>query len=368
MGDLAKEGHHEIRKQVHIKAMKYRVQQHLIHGLLAASLLFCCTRPALGIILHPDGEPNLATWTDRPDPNVAGRWGNNASCVAVSSNCVIMTRHQGGGIGTVVEIGGGTYTVADIWTYSTADLRVAKLYGANLRSFVGLHEDTNEIGKDIVIGGYGDGRGGLLKTGGITYGYEWDNSTNTTLRLGTNKVDNTENDNTIGSLTSDIIIADFDGLNEGESTIYEGIPAVHDSGSGWFIKVGETWKVAGLSRAVGTHYEEGHPDDANYILYEAWFRSRADPDILQPDYLDAVRISSYATWILETIPERLPGDLTGDDWVDLADFAVFAQYWQNTECEFPDWCAGADCEPDGDVDWADLAALVDGWLCDWDCY
>ena len=368
MGDSAKEEHHEIRTRVHFKAMKYRVQESLIYGLLAAAFLFCCTRPALGVIWHPDGEPNLIEWTDRPDPNVVGRWGSNASCVAVSSNCVITVRHAGGGVDTSVEIGGNTYVVTEVWNHDTTDLRVAKLYGANLRSFVGLYEDTNEIGKDIVIGGYGDGRGGLLKTGGITYGYEWDNSTNTTLRLGTNKVDDTENDNTLGSLTSDIIIADFDGLGEGNSTVYEGIPAVHDSGSGWFIKVGETWKVAGLSRAVDTHYEQGHFDDPNYILYEAWFRNRADPNILQPDYLDAVRISSYATWILETIPERLPGDLTGDDWVDFADFAVFAQYWQNAECEFPDWCLGADCEPDGDVDWADLAALVDGWLCDWECY
>jgi hypothetical protein len=363
-----KERHYEIRIQVHFKAMKYRTQENLIYGLLAAVFLFCCTRPALSIVLHPDGEPNLVTWTDRPDSNVVGRWGSNASCVAVSSNCVITVCHSGEGIGTLVELGGKTYTVAKTWNCGTADLRVAKLYGANLTSFVGLYEDTNEIGKEIVIGGYGDGRGALLKTSGITYGYEWDNSTNTTLRLSTNKVEDTKDDSTIGSLVSDIIIADFDGLNDYQATIYEGIPADHDSGSGWFIKDGDTWKVAGLSRAVSTHYEEGHSGDPAYRLYESWFRNRADPNTPLPDYLDAVRLSSYATWILETITKRLPGDLTGDDWVDFADFAVFAQYWQNTECEFPDWCAEADCEHDGDVDWADLAALVNGWLCDWGCY
>ena len=366
MGDSAKEEHHEIRTRVHFKAMKYRVQESLIYGLLAAAFLFCCTRPALGVIWHPDGEPNLATWTDRPDPNVAGRWGSNASCVAVSSNCIITVRHAGGGIGTPVEIGGGTYTVAEIWGHNTADLRVAKLYGANLRSFVGLYEDSNEIGKDIVIGGYGDGRGGLLKTGGITYGYEWDNSKNTTLRLGTNKVDNTENDNTLGSLTSDIIIADFDGLGEGNSTVYEGIPAVHDSGSGWFIKVGETWKVAGLSRAVDTHYEQGHFDDPNYILYEAWFRNRQFPNQLDPDYMDAVRISSYAAWIYDII--YVPGDLTGDDWVDFTDSGAFANQWGRDDCsELNNWCEGADFEPaNGSVDWDDLAFLADVWLTGWE--
>jgi len=318
------ERYHEIHIQVRFKAMKYRVRENLIYGLLVALFLFCYTRPALSVILHPNGEPNLVTWTDRPDHNVVGRWGSNASCVAVSSNCVITICHSGGGIGTQVELGGKTYTVAETWNYGTADLRVAKLYGANLTSFVGLYENTDEIGKEIVIGGYGDGRGAILKTSGITYGYEWDNSTNTTLRLSTNKVEDAEDNSTAGSFTSDIIIGDFDGLNEGEATIYEGIPADHDSGSGWFIKDGDTWKVAGLSRAVEVHFEQGHEGDPDYIIYDqSWFRNRDDPNVLDPDYFDAVRLSSYAVWILETIPERLLGDLTGDDWVDFADFAVF---------------------------------------------
>lgn len=339
-------------------------------GVICAAFLCLDTRLALSVILHPDGEPNLATWTDRPDTNVVGRWGNNASCVAVSSNSVITVRHAGGGVGTLVVIGGKTYTVTKVWNYDSADLRVARLYGANLTSFVSPYRNTDEIGKGIVIGGFGDGRGTILQTSGMTYGYEWDNSSNTTLRLGTNKIDDTGNDSNIGGLVSNIIIADFDGLNDDQSTIYEGIPADHDSGSGWFIKCSNinTWKVAGLSRAVETHYEQGHEGDPAYRLYESWFRSRTDPNILQPDYFDAVRVSSYASWILATIPPRLPGDLTGDDWVNFDDFAVFAQYWLNTNCHSPDWCAGADCGRDGDVDWDDLAALADGWLCDWSCY
>jgi hypothetical protein len=341
----------------------------LTMGLLAAVSSFCCTRPALCVVLHPDGEPNLLTWTDRPDPNVIGRWGSNASCVAVSSNCVITVRHAGGDTGTLVRIGGKTYTIAQIWNHSTADLRLIKLNGANLANFVDIYESTDEIGKEIVIGGFGDGRAALLKTSGITYGYKWDNSANTTLRLGTNRVGNTEDDSTLGSLTSDIIIADFDGLGEGLSTLYEGAVADHDSGGGWFIKVGGVWQVAGLARAVEVHYAQGHEGDPNYIIYnQSWFRNRDNPDVPHPDYLDAVRLSSYAAWILQTIPERLPGDLTGDDYVDLSDFAVFAQFWLNYNCHAPDWCLGADCEPDGDVDWADLTALMDGWLCNWDCY
>jgi hypothetical protein len=338
-------------------------------GLLAAVSLFCCARPALSIVLHPDGEPNLLTWTDRPDLNVIGRWGSNATCVAISSNCVITVRHAGGDIGTLVRIGGKTYTIAQIWNHSTADLRLIKLKGANLANFVDIYESTDEAGKSIVIGGYGDGRAGLLQQMETTYGYQWDNSSNTTRRFGTNKINGTYNNSSVGGYTSDIIFADFDGLGEGDSTIYEGAVADHDSGCGWFIKVGNTWQVAGLSRAVELHYQQGHEGDPNYFIYDqSWFRNRDDPDILDPDYIDAVRLSSYATWLYNTIPDVLPGDLNGDDYVDFRDFAVFTQFWLNYNCHAPDWCLGADCEPDGDVDWADLAALADGWLCNWDCY
>ncbi len=342
--------------QVHFKAMMFRVRANLIYGLLAVLLLFSCASPAFSVILHPAGEPDLVTWTDRPDPNVVGRWSSNASCVAVSSNCVVTVRHAGGGVGTLVEIGGRTYTVSETWNYGSADLRVARLYGANLTSFVGLYENTGEVGKNIVIGGYGDGRGAVLQKSGITYGYQWDNSSNSTLRLCTNRIDDTEDDSSVGGFTSNVIIADFDGLTDDKATIYEGITADHDSGCGWFVKVGDTWKVAGLSRAVEYHNEQ------------SWFRNSSDPNVLHPDYFDAVRLSSYAIWILDAIPQRLPGDLTGDDWVDFADFSVLAGYWQDTQCSPPDWCVGADYEPDGDVDLDDLAALVDGWLCDWDCY
>jgi len=36
--------------------------------------------------------------------------------------------------------------------------------------------------------------------------------------------------------------------------------------------------------------------------------------------------------------------------------------WQTTGCVEPYWCGGADCEPDGDVDSADLAIFADRWL------
>lgn len=330
--------------------------------LLGALFVLCAAAPVQAIILHPDGEPNLAAWTDRPPDGIVGRWGSNASCVAIARNCIVTTRHQGGGASTSVQIAGVTYSIAQIWNHPTADLRLVRLFGANLAEFVDPYAKTDESGKGVVIGGYGVGNGPSLETGGIVYGYEWGDSASRALRFATNRIENPVSDSNVAPYISDVVVADFDDLSRNFPTTYECIPAVHDSGGGWFINDNGTWKLAALSRAVEQHYEEGHENDPNYILLESWFRQRSDPVRSDADVFDAVRISSYAQWISETLPEVPPGDLTGDDHVDGADFAVLAGLWQRTDCQAPDWCLAADSEPDGDVDALDLAAFADRWL------
>jgi hypothetical protein len=230
-----------------------------------------------------------------------------------------------------VEIGGQTYLVEQIQNHRTADLRVAKLEDANLTSFVPLYINTDEVSKAIVAGGYGKGRGNALDD----YGYTWAGSSNQIQRWGQNIIDDAIVEE------GNYLLADFDGLGSPGAQPYEAALAEWDSGGGWFIYDNNQWKVAGLSHHVSHRGE-------------SWY----DP----PDDIAAVRISSHDKWISGTIAERLAGDLTGDDWVDFADFAVFAQYWQHTNCHSPDWCAGADHEPDGNVDWADLNVIVEGWL------
>jgi hypothetical protein len=333
-------------------------------------VLFGGRPPASGVIWHPAGEPDLGTWTDRPDSNVVGRWSSNATFVVVAPNWIITTRHQNT-FPSTVNIGGISYVChyKPEWTggpLGNADIQLVRLTATDgdnpeLAHYAGPYTGTDEATQEMVLGGYGDGRGSILQTDGTTYGYEWDDSANTTLRFGTNRIQDTRAASTIGSLTSDILIADFDGLNEGQSTVYESTVADHDSGGGWFIPDGGEWKLTGLSRAVGVHYEA----DPNYILYEAWFRERENPQTPQPDYLDAVRVSSYAGWILQTI--NVEGDLTGDDWVDFADFTALAEYWQNDQCAAEnDWCGGADFEPPyGVVDYRDLDYLAQRWLTGW---
>jgi len=327
-----------------------------VYGLIAAIVLLYAGKAAVGVVFHPTGEPNLAVWKDRPDSNVVGAWGNNASFVVIAPNWVVTTRHQGDNDSLAsVTINGIIYNChySPEWKggpAGDADIRLVRLTktdgnDANLFHYAEPYKDSNEVGKEIVIGGYGNGRGANLVKNDKVYGYQWDGSGNTTRRWGQNRVDNTGV--ATETYTSDVIFADFDGLSDDNPTTYECIVADHDSGGGWFIYDGNVWKVAGLPRGV----EHGG---------ECWFRNNMFPTSPDPDLMDAVRISSYAAWISGIIYP--PGDLTGDEGVDFADFAILAQYWQHTDCHLPDWCAGADHEPDGDVDWADLNVIVEGWL------
>ena len=57
--------------------------------------------------------------------------------------------------------------------------------------------------------------------------------------------------------------------------------------------------------------------------------------------------------------QSIPGDLDCPDGVDFVDFAVFADNWEQTACGR---CGGADLTGDGNVNFDDLAALVENWL------
>lgn len=53
------------------------------------------------------------------------------------------------------------------------------------------------------------------------------------------------------------------------------------------------------------------------------------------------------------------GDIDFSGFVNLIDFAIFAQYWQQGNC---DWCGGANLTDDRKVDYDDLIIFLDGWL------
>jgi hypothetical protein len=316
---------------------------------------------ACGIVLHPgDGEPNYVEWTDRPGDEVVCRWGINASCVVISRNCVITTRHQGGGVGVDVEVGGVTYEIERIWnhpgvtdfsdgSYSGVDLRIAQLADANFVDCAGLYSDYGEaeFEDDIVIGGFGVGRGKVLESepNDIVYGYEWEEDSaggNRNLRWCTNRIDFTMDNIQTGDQKHDFVVADFDGPFE---TVYEGVVAGYDSGGGWFAKVDGEWELVGLTRGV---------DHAG--SRESWFMSKNDPTVADADRMDGLRMSSYAEWAGDVLEEVCR---YGECGFDMGDAAEFAGHWLEEDCsELDNYCDGWDINRDGFVDFGDFGVIA----------
>ena len=262
--------------------------------LLALTVCLAAAGPVRGLIQHPGDEGSPAV---RPPDAAIGRWVSNACCVPVGPNYVITTCHQGYGTGWPVIIDGVTYMAAEVFDHAQGDLRVMRLtlggLDANLAYYTPVYTGTDERLKNVVIGGWGQGRGDLLKTPTqVVYGYTWTGAFfDQPLRWGANRIEETPAGEVAdGTFTTKVITADFDGAGGSAYRAREAAPAKYDSGGGWFIDVspGGTgdWRVAGLTRGV----EHGEP------ISQSWFRNSVT-GVHDPDYLDAVRLSTYAGFI-----------------------------------------------------------------------
>lgn len=302
------------------------------------------------VVLHPDGEPEADfSDIDIPDTNVIGRWGSNASCVAIGRNLIITTIHQDSYNADTfrpVNIAGRYYTPSQVWTTSLSDdIRIVKLNHADLEAYSDIYTNQNEPGLNMVQGGYGKSRDVSLD-----YGYTWKSESNTTLRFCSNKVENT-------GTQSYKIYADFDELGVGDATEFEGIAAAYDSGSGWFIKSNGEWKLAAITYGVT---RKG----------ESWFD---DPDTsgTNPDYMTGWRISKFASWIDSVVNEQpdcdyVETDLNDDCVIDIYDLVEFAYQWASQTCGISNnYCEGADINQDTNVDLADFADIAEDWLADY---
>ena len=262
--------------------------------------------------------------SERPSDAVVARWSDNASGVVIAPNYILTTAHQGLLVGNYfVNIAGTAYKFdpADIRVHPTADLRVVKIttlsgQPANLNTYVDVFNewsDGDEVGKKAVLGGYGRAAGTELYVGSLHYGYNWSTSGgNTTLRWGTNMIDDSESGFPSGGRSSEVLVDDFDPLGKYGATESEAALALYDSGGGWFVQSGGEWKVAGLSAYVE------HSG-------QSWFRNPLQPgDIGTGDENRAIRLSSYTSFIYSQFPELyLPGDMDGNGRVDNFDISSF---------------------------------------------
>jgi hypothetical protein len=55
-------------------------------------------------------------------------------------------------------------------------------------------------------------------------------------------------------------------------------------------------------------------------------------------------------------------DFNNDTKVDFSDYAILASHWQETDCNDPDWCEGADLDINGSIDVNDLMLFCEYWL------
>ncbi len=134
-------------------------------------------------------------------------------------------------------INGSDLSVFEIW--ETFDL------------YAPLYTTVDEPGREMVICGRGFGRG--IEIAG--QGWRWGGTATRLSRWGRNIID--------GGVTSggnDLLFFTFnDLLGQDEAAATGG-----DSGGGWFVKDGPTWKLAGVSFSVdGNYSEDAVPTNAN---------------------------------------------------------------------------------------------------------
>jgi hypothetical protein len=286
-----------------------------VSAALAAVGVFGLPGVARAVINHPSDDAVISS-IPRPSAAVVGRWdvdgGANASAVAIGPNHILTTRHQNtGAVGSIVQFGGTRYRVAQIDNVGTADLRVVRIeqefsaVPANLGAFTPLFtgDDDGSPTLPVTFGGYGRFRGTtLLDPTNDPYGYNWDTAINNVnslpLRFGRNLVETT-GVATDGTLTTDVLIADFDGPGIGGAVSGESAITEFDSGGGWFVEVAPgDWRVAGLSLGVDhTGLNIGQPGN------QSLFATFGDADVPAPDLLAGVRLSSYANQINALVPE-----------------------------------------------------------------
>ena len=146
--------------------------------------------------------------------------------------------------GTPVRIGDSDLRVFEIWE--------------TFPSYAPLYSNTNEPGKEFVITGKGRGRGNELTRNSQVIGWEWGDVTTEADRWGVSDVLSTST----ASSGADLIYSQFDA-NGGP---FECQATGNDSGGGWFIKDGSTWKLAAVTFSADSNRDSNNTvgDDSNF--------------------------------------------------------------------------------------------------------
>ncbi len=322
---------------------------------LAAAL---AAAPARAVLIDSgDGTGNTTAPANDPGWSHVGRRGG-LNAVYLGYGWVVTAAHVGLGsvtFGSTVYPAVPSSSVVITHSGSTfADVMVYRLdpYPYGLPPLE-IPTSPAPVGADVVMVGAGQHRGPATQWMG-TGGWSWLGGS--VKRWATNDVGADLGPGppvnttylTLGSLTTRALVADFSENAPG----HEGIVTVGDSGGGFFVRVGSSWKLGGVSFALGTY--AGQPEntslygnityasDLSYYRAQILAVARPCADGVDND-LDAATdhpADSGCTWIgdLSERPDCDDGiDNDDDGAIDLAD----------------SFCAEADDpreEPDTDAD------------------
>ncbi len=224
---------------------------------LAASLPACLVSPARALILY--GRDNTANLTPPPTSSPAyqvpwehfGRMTDATgtafagSSVYLGNNFYLTAHHVG--LSSHVLAGGVVYPVDAAWgvrKLGAADAHVFRVLSAPNLSAPALHTGTTEAGRLVAITGCGLGRDPAVPV--LSASVPWGTAETQALRWGTNRIVGAAMLSTLeGESYSGLYF--FLGNAEGDD---EASLAGGDSGSPAWIKVGSTWRLAGLCTGV----------------------------------------------------------------------------------------------------------------------
>ena len=308
--------------------------------LAAALAVAFCTAPPAGAVLIDSGDGTGNTSAPADDPgwrNVGQVNGLNGEYLGYG--WVITAAHVGPGAFTVDgathALVPGSFTVIPHSDTVAADLALFRVQPPPYQlPALDVPASTPALGANVALIGYGQNRGAGTLWMGIG-GWLWGGGS--VKRWGTNdvgaEIDGSlvnATDLTIGANTTRSLVADFTENAPGD----ESSVAVGDSGGAFFVQTAGTWKLGGISYALGTY--DGQPGGTT----------------LYGNVIYASDLSHYRAQVLALA--RPCSDGVDNEPDGAADFPADAGCtWIGDLSELADCGDGIDNDADGNVDLAD---------------
>ncbi len=241
-------------------------------GILGIALWVLAGLPASGLIFR-DGVSPAANTRVAPTGDYAGSGWQYQLRYLTSHATIISPKH----FITAAHLGTNQEKVTQQSFFNGVELRTFAVKGIPIRigdsdlrvfeiwetfdDYALLYTKSDEVGKEMVVHGRGIDRGAEV----AGRGWEWGAYSTQKSRWGRNEVGGA----VVASSGHELLHFDFsDVLGEDEVMV-----SPRDSGGGWFIKDGPTWKLAGVTFSVDASYSSAVvPSDQNRfngVLYDA---------------------------------------------------------------------------------------------------